>query len=98
MKQMKIDPSQLVAIDFTAPDTNRTLRTLQPVVFKNRNIFFCHLGEDEKNCILGSGHSPYAAIKDWEIELQRRIDHHDEDDELAEFVIDSLKLSKDDVW
>lgn len=98
MKQMKIDPAQVVPIDFTTPDTNRTLRTLQPVVFKDRDVFYCHLGEDESSGILGSGHTPYAAIKNWEIELQRRIDHHEEDDELAEFVIDSLKISKDDVW
>jgi hypothetical protein len=98
MKQMKIDPSQVIPIDFTTANTNRTLKTLQPVVFKDRDKFYCHLGEDHTNCILGTGHTPYAAIKNWEIELQRIIDHHDEDDELAEYVIDSLKISKDDVW
>jgi hypothetical protein len=98
MKQMQIDPESKVDIDFTTPDTDRTLKTLQPVVYKNGDSFCCLLGEDPTQGIFGCGGSPQEAIDDWKVKLQKRMDQHDEDDELAEFVIDSLKISKDDVW
>jgi predicted DNA-binding antitoxin AbrB/MazE fold protein len=98
MKQMQIDPAKIVDIDFTTPETKQTLKTLQPVVFKEGEAYCCHLGEDHTNGIMGRGNSPDEAINDWEKSLQKRIDEHDENDELAEFVIDSLKISKDDVW
>ena len=98
MKQMQIDPAKIVNMDFTTPETNRTLRTLQPVVFKDGESFCCLLGEDRMQGIIGNGNTPEEAINNWQLNLQGRIDHHDENDELAEFVIDSLKISKDDVW
>jgi len=98
MKQMQIDPAKIVKIDFTKPETNRTLKTLQPVVFKEDELFCCLLGEDRAQAIIGYGNTPEEAIYDWEQNLQKRIDQHEDNDELAEFVIDSLKTSKDDVW
>jgi hypothetical protein len=98
MKQMQIDPEKVVDIDFTTKETNRTLKTLQPIVFKEGESYCCHLGEDHTHGILGCGNSPEEAIKEWEQNLQKRMDHHDENDELAEYVIDSLRITKDDVW
>jgi len=94
MKQMKIDPAYKVDIDFTAPGTKASLKTLQPVVFKEGNAFCCLLGEDPTVGIFGCGDTAFEAINDWEISLQKRIDHHEENDELANYVIDSLKQYK----
>ncbi len=98
MEQMIIDQSAIVAIDFTAADVDRTLKTLQPVVFQEGEQFACHLGPDMEHGILGKGDSPEAAIADWKAALKQRVEHAGEEDELATFVKDSLNFSKNDVW
>ena len=98
MKQMNVDPESLVNIDFTTPETERTLKILQPVVYKDGDAFGCLLGEDPTVGIFGCGNSADEAISDWKDNLKSRINEHQENDELADFVIDSLSITKDDVW
>lgn len=98
MEQMIIDQSAIVDIDFTAADVERTLKTLQPVVFREGEQFCCHLGPDMESGILGKGDSPEAAIEDWKSALKQRVQTADEEDELANFVKDSLNFTKNDVW
>jgi hypothetical protein len=98
MIQMIIDPELIVDYDFTKPEVNRTLKNLQPVIYRNGDEFFCLLGPDLKQGILGTGSTLEDAIYDWESNLQKRIQNPAEDDEVSEFVIDTLSLTKDDVW
>jgi len=98
MMQMNIDPELVVDFDFTRPEVNRTLKNLQPVVYKDGDQYSCLLGPDLEHGILGTGATPDAAIMQWEVNLQKRIQDPDENDEVAEFVIDSLGMTKDDVW
>ena len=95
---MIIDESAKVDIDFTAADVDRTLKTLQPVVFNDQGQFACHLGPDMDSGIIGRGATPEAAIADWKTALKQRVQQAGEDDELANFVKDSLNFSKNDVW
>lgn len=95
---MIIDQEALVDMDFTAADVDRILKTLQPVVFKDGEQYCCHLGPDMENGIMGTGTSPEAAIEDWKAALKQRVQNGAEDDELANFVKDSLNSSKNDVW
>lgn len=98
MIQMVIDPSLVVDFDFTRPEVNRTLKNLQPVVYKDGTAYNCLLGPDLERGILGTGATPEEAIYQWEKNLQQRIQEPAEDDEVAEFVIDTLRMTKDDVW
>jgi hypothetical protein len=98
MIQMVIDPDLVVDYDFTKPEVNRTLKNLQPVVYKNGESYNCLLGPDLETGIVGMGASPEEAIYNWERNLQQRIQHPAEDDEVSEFVIDTLRMTKDDVW
>jgi hypothetical protein len=98
MIQMKIDPSLIIDYDFTTKETNRTLKNLQPVVYKNGEAYNCLLGPDLEQGILGIGNTPEEAIYNWEANLQKRIQNPSEDDEVSEFVIDTLRMTKDDVW
>jgi hypothetical protein len=98
MEQMIIDPAVIVDIDFTAADVDRTLKTLQPVVFREGEQFCCHLGPNMEQGILGKGDSPGAAIEAWKAALKQRVETAGEDDELATFVKDSLNFTKNDVW
>jgi hypothetical protein len=98
MEQMIFDQDLIVDIDFTAADVEKTLKTLQPVVFRDNERFCCHLGPDLENGIIGHGDSPETAISDWKEQLKLRIADAPEEDELANFVKDSLNFSKNDVW
>jgi len=98
MEQMIIAESALVDIDFTAADVERTLKTLQPVVFKEEAAYCCHLGPDMESGIVGRGDTPEAAIEDWKAALKQHVQTAGEEDELANFVKDSLNFSKNDVW
>ncbi len=98
MEQMIIDQAAIVNIDFTAADVDRTLKTLQPVVFREGTQFCCHLGPDMDQGILGKGDNPEAAIEDWKAALKERVQSATEEDELANFVKDSLNFTKNDVW
>jgi hypothetical protein len=98
MIQMLIDPELVLDYDFTRPEVNRTLKNLQPVVFRDGEAYGCLLGPDLETGILGKGASPEEAIYKWEENLQKRIQDPADDDEVAEFVIDTLRLTKDDVW
>jgi hypothetical protein len=98
MIQLTIDPDLVVNYDFTAQNVNRTLKNLQPVVFRSGPVYNCLLGPSLEAGILGMGSTPEEAIFNWEVQLKKRIQNPAEDDELAEFVIDSLRMTKDDVW
>lgn len=98
MEQMTFDQAAIVNIDFTRPEVDRTLKTLQPVVFRDGARYCCHLGPDLENGILGRGDTPDAAIASWKDQLKKRVETAPEEDELATFVKDSLNFSKNDVW
>lgn len=98
MEQMIFDQAAIVSIDFTKPEVDRTLKTLQPVVFRDGARYGCHLGPDMDNGILGRGDTPDAAIAAWKDQLKKRVETAAEEDELATFVKDSLNFSKNDVW
>jgi len=98
MEQMIMDQSAIVDIDFTAADVERTLKTLQPVVFRDGEQYCCHLGPDLEQGVIGKGESPEKAIEAWKAALKQRVETAGEDDELANFIKDALNFSKNDVW
>ncbi len=95
---MKIDPTHVVDIDLTTDETPRTIKVLRPVVFLEGEEFGCLLGPDKDRGIYGSGKSAEAALADWNMNLASRIENPAEDDEVAQFAIDSLSITKNDVW
>lgn len=98
MEQMNVDEIRKVKIDFEHEDLPQDAKELQPLVFKEGDSYCCLLGPDRTKGILGYGDSPRAAIADWSVKLQERIKIKNEDDEVANFVRDTLNTSNEDVW
>lgn len=69
MIQMTIDPKLIVNFDLTKPEVNRTLKNLQPMVYRDGDQYNCLLGPDLEQGILGVGVTPDAAILQWEANL-----------------------------
>jgi len=84
----------------------KSVKTLRPVIFKDRERdlgtsfdgFCILLGEDPQVGIMGCGMCLEEAIDDWRKSLRERILNAKDDDELANFVKDSLEIQKIDNW
>lgn len=98
MEQMNVDEAMKVTVDFEQEDLPQDARELQPLVFKEGAYYYCILGPNPTEGILGRGDSPKSAIAAWSAQLQERIKMKDEDDEVANFVRDTLNTSNEDVW
>jgi hypothetical protein len=98
MIQASIPEEMQVKMDFETGNFSRTVRVLNPTVYKDGESFCCLLGPDPHQGIIGSGHTPAEAIKDWEKQVQERLAAPSENDEVAQYAKDSLAASKKDVW
>ncbi|CAM3618622.1 MULTISPECIES: hypothetical protein [Sphingobacterium] len=98
MEQMKIAAEKIVPIDFEAEELPREIRELRPVVFREETSYWCLLGPDPHRGVFGNGESPAEALEDWLINLRKRLKQSDENDELVNYIKDSLDASNRDVW
>jgi len=98
MKQMKISEQLKVSLNYEEKELSRAVKELQPVVFQDGNEFCCLLGPDMKEGIFGCGISLQEALKDWERNLEKRINNATEGDEVALYAIDVLKASNKKIW
>jgi hypothetical protein len=98
MEQMKIDPQMQVPVDYENDRLPRNIKLFRPAVFSEGNAFCCLLGPDPTTGIFGCGSDPQAAMLDWDNHLNDFIQEHDPGDPLAEYVLDTLTSSKDNIW
>jgi hypothetical protein len=98
MEQMKIDEGMVVAVDYEAHEHSKVVKELRPVVFKEEGSFCCLLGPDPQAGIFGCGDTAEGAISDWEQHLKERMAKPIGDDEVAQYVQDTLNASNKKVW
>lgn len=98
MEQMKIDDLARVDINYEDDSLPKVVKELRPVVFAEATHYCCLLGPDKQLGIDGCGTSVVEAIADWEQDLQKRLQTSDENDEVAQYVKDSLNASNKKVW
>jgi hypothetical protein len=98
MKQMPIKDEVVVHVNYESSDLPATVRQFKPVVYKEGGTFCCILGPDRQTGIFASGSSVNEALRNWDANVHQRLSHHNEDDEVARFMLDSLSVSKKDVW
>lgn len=96
MQQMNVPDKMKVNVDYDDKALPHAARTLQPLVFTEGDAFYCVLGPDMQKGVLGSGQTAKDALIDWEANVRRRIIYHNENDEVAEFIIDKLNARTDD--
>ncbi len=86
MKQLNVPDEVKVNIDFTDDNIPDSVKTFQPVLFKDGNTFCCVLGPDERDGVYGCGETPLAALKDWDKKLQQRKKVNDKNDEVSLYI------------
>ena len=98
MKQMLISGDLIIKVNYGTPGSSRYFKELRPVVFREMGGYYCLLGPDLQEGILGTGDSPEEAVEDWERRLLKRLSVADEEDEVAVFIKDTLDASENEVW
>lgn len=98
MKQMPIDESLLVAFDYDAPGLSAAVRQFKPALYKEEELFCCLLGPDTEDGIYACGATEDEALKNWDIAFKERLKSKGENDEVAQYIKDTLATSKKDVW
>lgn len=86
MKQLDVPSEMKVQIDFSDNKIPESVKTFQPVLFKDGDSFCCVLGPDPQEGVYGCGNTPIAALKDWDKSLRQRMKATDKNDEVAVFI------------
>lgn len=95
---MQLPEEMLVAIDYEDDNIPLNAREFRPAVYKDGNSYCVLLGEDPQAGIFGCGETKEAALKDWDVHFSERIMMHAKGDELVQYIEDTRKVSKKDVW
>jgi len=98
MKQMTIPNENKIDLNFDTANLPVSIKIFQPLLFIDGNGYCCVLGPDPQEGIFGSGNTPDEALFDWDESLRKRIKTTNTDDKVAQYVINCLKTSIDDVW
>ena len=98
MKQLSVPDEMKVDVDFSEKQIPETAKSLRPLVFKDGDSYCVVLGPDPQEGVFGCGKTPLKALKDWDINLQKRKEITNPDDEVAFFINETLNRTKDQVW
>jgi hypothetical protein len=98
MKQMQVPQSMLVDINYDDQSIPDSVREFRPAVYRDGDSFCVLLGEDPQAGIFGCGETKEQAIKDWDTHFSERVNAHAKDDDLLQYIEDSRRTSKKDVW
>jgi hypothetical protein len=98
MEQMNMEGMNVIPLNYEDPALPAAVRDFRPAVYLDDSGYCCILGPDPQRGIFGRGGSQQEAIADWLQQFNERIDHPAAGDELAKEIIDSMSISKKDVW
>ena len=95
---MNVEESMKVNIDFSEQTLPKSVKELQPLVWKGVDNYNCLLGPDLTDGILGVGQTPLLAIIEWDNQLMKRLSTATEDDHVIQYVKDVYKADNTEVW
>lgn len=72
-----------ISFDFGQTGLSDKTKKLKPQVYRDGDAFCCIYGPDPVVGIFGSGETPLQAVKDWETDLEHRIERLTEGDHAA---------------
>jgi hypothetical protein len=97
MKQFNVPEETKIEIDYADKALPNSVKIFQPLLFREGNSYCCVLGPDPTTGVFGSGDTPIDALKDWDKNL-KIYEPKGGDDEVAEYIKETLKTSPEDVW
>lgn len=98
MKQMQVPESLLVKVNYEDEHIPASAKEFRPAVYQDGDSYCALLGEDPQAGIFGCGATKQEALQDWDKHFSERMKDHPEGDELVQYIEDTRKISKKDVW
>lgn len=95
---MDINEEQKVSFDFSASELPDYVKEFQPLLYKDGDRYCAVLGPDITSGIFGCGPTAMDALLSWHNNLLDALHGADSDDEVMQFVIDTINTKKKDVW
>ncbi len=88
MKQANLpEDAVVIKVDYTSDGLPEPVRKFRPVVYQDKDVYCCVLGEDATMGIFGTGDTPEEAITDWVLAFQKRINEPaKQDDEVLQYI------------
>jgi len=94
MKQYPVPAELKVNLDYSNPSLPSIVRLLKPLVVHDGDAYCCVLGPDPQSGVFGCGDTPKDALDDWQKHLKERVKRAEPNDEVVEYVIDTLRKNK----
>jgi len=98
MRQMKMDGLNAIPIDYDAYNIPASVKEFRPLLFKDGDQYCAILGSDLQTGVLGCGKTAILALAEWNNELQKRAQLPADDNELTNYIKDTLAASKWRIW
>jgi hypothetical protein len=98
MEQMNLEGMNVIPMNYEDPALPAAVRDFRPAIYVDDSGYCCILGPDLERGIVGHGANQQEAIADWLQQFNERIARPAAHDELAKEIIDSMSISKKDVW
>ena len=94
MKQFDVPDEMKIPFDYSDKDLPISVKTFRPPVFRDGDSYCVVFGPDPQEGVFGCGDTPKEALADWDKNLYHRIKEHKKDDEVANFVINTIASSE----
>ena len=98
MKQLDVPDEIKVEVDFSDKQVPESAKIFNPLVFKDGDSYCVVLRPDPQEGVFGCGRTPVEALKDWDEHLKEKKEITDPNDEVAFYINETLKRTKDQVW
>jgi hypothetical protein len=85
MKQLSVTNEMKVDIDYSNHEVPESVKTFQPLLYKDGDSYCCVLGPDPQLGIFGCGDTPIHALLDWDKHL-KDYKPKDENDEVNLYI------------
>src|ERR1700676_2936867 len=86
MWPLKMNPEDVVEINYEEPDFPPSFLAFKPIIFKSDHLYCCLLGPNPQEGIFGFGYTVASAISQWNQEFKRRLINRPIKDPIAQFV------------
>lgn len=93
MEQLNVPDEMKIPVDFDDKNLPPSVKMFRPLVFRDGDSVGVVLGPDPKEGVFGCGPTAEEALKEWDDHLKIRMGDHQEDDEVARYIMDTLKAS-----
>jgi hypothetical protein len=94
MWSIKMNPNDLVAINYEESGFPSSFLAFKPLVFRDGQIYCCLLGPNPQEGIFGFGNSVDYAISNWDLEFKKRLIKNPKKDPTVQFIAYKIRMYK----